>query len=160
MIFGYFETERAQPVVLSARLCLQLASVRPDLLRMLFQNSEVPRFLDEDLQRGMEIKWNDPPPTFLPRKTDLVEGALTQGEDLDFRSGPFRAERSQCWRAVLEWKNGRVLAGAVAGSAVSIFNFDLCTGGIGMGEFQKQKALFLLSVMCESMSGVHCNIVK
>lgn len=106
------------------------------------------------------MRWNEPSPTLLPRKQDLMKGTLSlSGKDTFYGSIPFSGGAGQDWTSVMEWNNGRVFAGSISGTSTSVFNFELITphelvDPLDIWIRSKQVALCLLSLMCESIAGV------
>jgi hypothetical protein len=151
------------PLVMSARAALVISQDYPMVWATFFQDRWVPRFdvSDEFLN---EVDWSAPSPTLLPQAKDFITWLPEDGHDTFLFSIPFRAVPESSWRAQMSWKTGRVIAASFFGPPISIFNFDIakCWNPQCADPPEKlanfirfrQMALSLLSLMCESMSGL------
>ena len=105
------------------------------------------------------MQWNEPSPSLLPRKQDLFKDILSpSGKDTFYGSIPFSGGVGNEWHSQMEWKNGRIFAGSISGTSLSVFNFEILTppkmvDPLDIWIRSKHVALCLLSLMCESIAG-------
>jgi hypothetical protein len=111
-----------------------------------------------------EANWHDPSPTLLPRSQDLFTWITRRGIDRFLHSIPLTAGPHYKWRVQMAWRCGRVIAAAVIGCPIAIFNYDFAacwpepttdrTNQIENWVRFRHMALTTLSLMCEAMAGV------
>jgi hypothetical protein len=154
-------------LLINAQAILAITRRYPQFWTEIFRDSVAPDFQEcGDCQDG-EVIWQEPSPTLLPHRRDLFKWTLNdEGQDSVLSSIKFSGGIHQKWRALMEWRGGRVIARAICESPIAVFNFEFCnTHGTKfegksniVDNFVRLRhiALCLLSLMCEAVSGVRC----
>jgi hypothetical protein len=91
----------------------------------MFRDSVAPDFQKcDDCQDG-EVIWQEPSPTLLLHRRDLFRWTFNdEGQYPVLGSITFSGGIHQKWRALMEWRGDRVIAGALYETPIAVFNFE------------------------------------
>ena len=156
------------PIIMNALMLHQILEDYSEEWKNFTTNSDNFEFQFHDNEFD-SIIWEDPTPTLLPLKKDLICFSTPYNNDIYFKSIPFSCSHNL--RSYIRWQNQRIFGCSLNKIPISIFNFAIGPNLIdisndndsGLSEYyhtiiQKQTKSCLLSLICESISGMEPEI--